>query len=492
MKLTLSKDSLLTAAVDVLVVGVTSPKAAKDDRLARIDRAMNGAVTAAISHGDFKAKTGESVSVQGRGRMKARRVVFVGLGDKPLTEKDARVFAIRAGRIGASEASVALAYPSEDNDTLRSLADGVLNGAYRYTRYLTGARKPKRELKKALILVSPEVAVSGRDAVAAGTTVAEAVNFARDLVNCPPNDLTPTALANAAAEASKEAGIECTVHDKKGIQKLGMNLLLAVNSGSKEEPRFVHMIYKPKNVKSAPKVVLVGKGLTFDSGGLCVKPSGSMLTMKCDMAGAAVTIATVIAAAKLGLPVEVHGIVGSTDNMTGGDAYRPGDVFTSLDGKTVEIINTDAEGRLVLADALAYARELKPDYLIDHATLTGACVVALGDYTAGLFGNNDEAIAKYREAANASGESYWQMPLDSELRDQLKSDIADLKHTGARMGGAITAALFLQEFIGKSTWLHLDIAGPSFLERSHTMMPKGGTGFGVLTAIQFLRSLGSA
>lgn len=489
MKVTLSKESLLTAAVDVLAVGVTSPKTTKDDRLSRIDRAMNGALTAAISHDDFKAKTGETVTVQGRGRLKARRVVLIGLGDKPLTEKDARMFAVRAGRIAMSEASVALDYPSDDPDTLRTLSEGLTTGAYRYTRYLTGTRKPKRELKKALLLVSADAATDGRDAVAQGTMIAESINFARDLVNCPPNDLTATALANAAAEASKEAGIECKVYDKKGIEKLGMQLLLAVNRGSKEEPRFVHMTYKPKEKGTFPKVVLVGKGLTFDSGGLCIKPSGSMVTMKCDMAGAAVTIATVIAAAKLNLPIELHGIVGSTDNMTGGDAYRPGDVFTSLDGKTVEIINTDAEGRLVLADALAYARELKPDYLVDHATLTGACVVALGDYTAGLFSNSDDLLAKYRNAANVTGESYWPLPLDQDLKDQLKSDIADLKHTGSRMGGAITAALFLHEFVGKTTWVHLDIAGPSFLERNHSLMPKGGTGFGVLTALQFLRSL---
>jgi leucyl aminopeptidase len=396
---------------------------------------------------------------------------------------------VRAGRIAMSEGSLAVDYPASDATTLRTLAEGIASGAYRYTRYLTGTRKPKRELKKAALLVTPEIAASERDAVTQGTTVAEAINFARDLVNCPPNDLTPTALAQAAANASKEAGIECKVYDKKGIEKLGMHLLLAVNRGSKEEPRFIHMTYKPKQAGTFPKVVLVGKGLTFDSGGLCLKPSGSMVTMKCDMAGAAVTVATVIAAARLGLPLEVHAIVGSTDNMTGGDAYRPGDVFPSLDGKTVEIINTDAEGRLVLADALAYARELKPDYLVDHATLTGACVVALGDYTAGMFSNDDELLAKYRAAAGTSGESFWPMPLDFDLKDQLKSDIADLKHTGSRMGGAITAALFLHEFVGKSTWIHLDIAGPSFLERGHNTMPKGGTGFGVLTALQFLRSL---
>jgi leucyl aminopeptidase len=209
------------------------------------------------------------------------------------------------------------------------------------------------------------------------------------------------------------------------------------------------------------------------------------------MAGAATTIAVVTLAAQLGLPVEVHGVIASTDNMTGGDAYRPGDVFPSRDGKTVEIINTDAEGRLVLADALAYARELSPTYLVDHATLTGACTVALGAYRAGLFSNDAELTERYKRAAEESGESLWAMPLDEQLKDELKSSIADLKHTGSRLGGAITAALFLREFVGECRWAHLDIAGPAYLEKAHGIMPKGATGFGVLTALQLLRALGT-
>jgi leucyl aminopeptidase len=366
----------------------------------------------------------------------------------------------------------------------------VVTGAYRYTRYLTGSRAPKKQLGKVLVLVDKAAALTAKQAVADGTVTALAVNFARDLVNCPPNDLSATVLANHAVERSKIAGVQCKVWDKKGIEKLGMPLLLAVNRGSKEEPRFVHLTYKPKDANAkTPKVVFVGKGLTFDSGGLCLKPSASMLEMKMDMAGAATTIATVTAAAELGLPVEVHGIVASTDNMTGGDAYRPGDIFPSRDGKTVEIINTDAEGRLVLADALTYARELAPTYLIDHATLTGACTVALGGYRAGLFANDNELAERYKRAAEASGEAFWQLPLDEDMKDELRSPIADLKHTGSRLGGAITAALFLQEFVGSCRWVHLDIAGPAYAEKVHGALPKGATGFGVLTALQFLREL---
>jgi leucyl aminopeptidase len=248
------------------------------------------------------------------------------------------------------------------------------------------------------------------------------------------------------------------------------------------------MSYKPKG-GGKKRVVFVGKGLTFDSGGLCLKTAEGMLDMKNDMAGAAATVAIVLAAARLELPVEVHGVVASTDNMTGGNAYRPGDVFPSRDGKTVEIINTDAEGRLVLADALAYARALQPDFLVDHATLTGACLVALGNFRAGLFSNDDALRMAYEKAATQSGEHFWAMPLDEDLRDQLKSSIADLKHTGSRYGGSITAALFLREFVGKSRWVHLDIAGPAYLPETRGMHPKGATGFGVLTALELLRNL---
>jgi len=278
------------------------------------------------------------------------------------------------------------------------------------------------------------------------------------------------------------------VWNKARIEKEGMNLLLAVNKGSAIEPRVIHVVYKPARPKK--KVVFVGKGLTFDAGGLCIKPAGSMMDMKCDMAGAASTLGIVFAAARLKLPVEVHAVVGSTENMTGAKAYRPGDVYKSLEGKTVEVVNTDAEGRLVLADVLTWAvRKLKPDYMIDHATLTGACMVALGPWRAALYTDDDELASKYLDAAEGEGESFWRMPLDSDLRSTLKSSIADLKHIGGRYGGSITAALFLKEFVDETTWMHLDIAGPAFVERSHDRLPKGGTGFGVATGVRFLEGL---
>jgi leucyl aminopeptidase len=490
MKITLSNDSPQTTSTDWLVVPVAGKKPMQDATLQKLDRAMGGALAALLKDESFEAKLGKTLSIQARGKLRAKHLLIVGLGAGVPSEATVRLLGVKAGRAAISHGSLCVVAPSTDPAMLRALADGVLTGAYRYTRYLTGTRAPKRQLLKASLLLDKKPSVEQKHAVIEGGLVAGAVNFARDLVNCPPNDLSATQLADQAAERARAVGIECKVWDKKGIQKLNMPLLLAVNRGSYEEPRFIHLTYKPKNAApNLPRVVFVGKGLTFDSGGLCLKPAGSMLDMKCDMAGAATTIATVTAAAELNMQVEVHGIIASTDNMTGGNAYRPGDVFPSRDGKTVEIINTDAEGRLVLADALAYARELNPTYLIDHATLTGACMVALGSYRAGMFSNDDQLLELYKQAADTSGEQFWPMPLDEDLREELKSSIADLKHTGSRMGGAITAGLFLREFVGESRWAHLDIAGPAFLEKAQGTLPKGGTGFGVLTALQFLRHL---
>ncbi|MET0390454.1 MAG: leucyl aminopeptidase [Polyangiales bacterium] len=493
MKITLSNDSLPSVAADWLVIPASGAKPLTDPLLQKLDRTLGGVITAHVKEASFEAKRGNTlhVSMAGRGdQLRAKHVLIIGLGDNVSSEASMRLFGVKAGRAALNSTSLAVVSPSTDPALLRALADGVGTGAYQFTKYLTGSRAPKKQLAKATILLERKPSAEQKHAIEEGAIVAAAVNFARDLVNSPPNDLTATALAEAAKEQSKAAGIECKVWDKKGIDKLGMPLLMAVNRGSHEEPRFIHITYKPKpSPNGTQRVVFVGKGLTFDSGGLSLKPGASMIDMKCDMAGAAMTIATIVAAAQLKLPVEVHAVVGSTDNMTGGDAYRPGDVFPSRDGKTVEIINTDAEGRLVLADALAYARDLAPHYLIDHATLTGACTVALGGYRAGLFSNDEQLLEAYRQAGETTGEQFWPLPLDEDLRDELKSSIADLKHTGSRLGGAITAALFLREFVGDCRWAHLDIAGPAFLDKAQGSLPKGGTGFGVLTALQFLRGL---
>jgi leucyl aminopeptidase len=491
MKIQLSSDSVTNVTVDILAIGVRARGAKGDEHVQRLDKAMKGSLLRHMDDEDFKGQRGEVLKVPSRGRVRAGWILLVGLGgDAGPSAGDARLVGVQAAMAAKKQRTVAVVPTEGGAGAVRAAADGLMVGAYRYTQYLTGSRRPKGGVRSAMVLVDDAKDEGLRRAVEQGRVLGDSINFARDLVNAPPNDLNPPALANIAQERSELFGVTCTVWNKKQIEQAGMHLLMAVNRGSAIEPRFIHMHYKPADVKGpVPSVCFVGKGLTFDSGGLCLKPPKSMLDMKCDMAGAAVTVAVVLAAARLGLPVEVHGIVGSTENMTGSHAYRPGDVFPSLDGKTVEIINTDAEGRLVLADALAYARKLGSDYLVDHATLTGACMVALGPWRAGLFSNDDELARRYEGAASASGEPYWRLPLDDDLQEGLKSDVADLKHTGESHGGAISAALFLREFIGKSKWAHLDIAGPSFQDRPHGIHPKGGTGFGVMTAVQFLEGL---
>jgi leucyl aminopeptidase len=290
-------------------------------------------------------------------------------------------------------------------------------------------------------------------------------------------------MAEAAQRVAKENGLKIEVFDSKEIQRRGMHLLSAVGQGSVHEPRFVHMSYIPKG-PSKKRLAFVGKGITFDSGGISIKPAAGMGEMKHDMSGAGNMVGLMAAVAALQPPVEVHAFMACAENMPDGKAYRPGDVWGSLDGKSVEIINTDAEGRLVLADALAYARTFDPDLLVDNATLTGACVVALGNTCSGFYASNDETASEFTAAVKQAGEQMWRMPLLEELKEQLKSDVADLKHTGDRWGGSITAALFLREFIGDTkNWIHADIAGPATAERPAGWSPKGATGHGVLTYI---------
>jgi leucyl aminopeptidase len=486
MKITVTSDKLASLAVDLVVVGTNSVKAEKNPPLKSLDAALGkGQLEKLFKDEGFKAKRGHTFRIQAPSRMKARWVVVVGLEGVEGEAERAFHLAAAAVRACRGQKSVAVFLGDDGAISVQHATEGALSAAYRYTAHRTkkpdDARGPK-----SVALVVDQVSAEQKKAITAGKTIAEAIAFARDLVNAPPNELHPVRMAEIAAEDAQARGYSVEVWGKDDLEALGMDLFLAVNKGSAIEPRMIHVAHRPKNAKK--RVVFVGKGLTFDSGGLCIKPAGSMIDMKCDMAGAATTLGIVQAAARLNLPVEVHGVIGATENMTGPHAFRPGDVYRSFLGKTVEVINTDAEGRLVLADVLAWAtKELSPDYVIDHATLTGACMIALGSYRAALFSTDDALAESYLAAAE--GEDFWRLPLDPALRSQLDSSIADLKHTGSRYGGTITAALFLKEFVGDAKWMHLDIAGPAFLERAHGRHPKGGTGFGVATGVRFLRSL---
>jgi leucyl aminopeptidase len=474
---------------DALIVGVFAGAIADSDALLALEDALGGGLLSHLKVSEFDGKLEQQVDLPTFGRVKARRLLIVGLG--PKAEVDAaRVRAALASAVRAAQSSttksIALVLP-EPLPPLRAVGEGVVLGAYRFSRYFTGERKPKAELAKVSVLVSGKPTAEQKKQLELGVAVGHAVGIARDAVNEPPNELYPETLAQIAQGIGKEHGFKVKVLDKKGILAAGMHLHYAVGQGSTNEPRFIHLSYVPKKKKK--KVVFVGKGLTFDSGGLCIKPAAGMGEMKSDMAGAAAVLGLMAAVGVTKPDIELHVLVGAAENMPDGSAYRPADVFSSLDGKTVEIINTDAEGRLVLADALAYAVGLKPDVIVDAATLTGAALVALGKTCSAYYATDDKLASMLDAAAREAGESFWRMPLLEELSEQLKSDVADLKHTGDRWGGSITAALFLREFVGKVPWVHCDIAGPVLAERARGMYPKGGTGHAVLTFLHFVDRL---
>ena len=415
-------------------------------------------------------------------------MVVHGLGDlAKLGPADLRTFAAKAARHANSDKAkrLVLGVPDGLQAHLGEIVQGLELGAYRFTKYMTGDRKPKAELTQVTICIPGDIPKDVKAVVERAQIVAAGVNLSRDLSNEPPNELYPDTLSAAAKVAAKDANLEIQVFDFKEIQKRGMKLLQAVGQGSERKPCMVHFTHKPANAKR--RIAIIGKGITFDTGGISIKPAAGMGEMKHDMSGAANVVGLMYIIGKLRPDVEIHGILAAAENMPDGNAYRPGDVWGSLDGKSVEIINTDAEGRLILADALAYARALEPDLMIDNATLTGACVVALGNSCSGWYANNEATAEEFQVAVKDGGEQMWRMPLIEDLKDQLKSDSADIKHTGDRWGGSISAALFLREFIGNvPNWVHCDIAGPAMGDRIRGWDPKGGTGHGILTFLALI------
>jgi leucyl aminopeptidase len=493
IKLSLSSTEPLSIAADLLVIGVPEGASPKEGILGELAQRLGPGVAKVLKREEFTGKKDQSVEIHGTDGVKAGKILIIGLGKEALTDVDVRLLAARGARsaLVAKASSLSLVVPAGVAGGVRAAAEGVVLGAYRFTKYLTGDRVPKTQLEKATLAVDGKIDKAAKDALALGQEVGEAVCIARDLINEPPNELYPEKLADAAVEVCKSRGLAVKVLDRAGIEKKGMKLFIAVGRGSRRDPRMVHMTYTPAT-PAKKKIVFVGKGLTFDTGGICIKPAAGMEEMKGDMGGAANVIALMAAVAAVKPDVEVHGLIGCAENMPDGDAYRPGDIFGSLDGKTVEIINTDAEGRLVLADVLAYGRELKPDLMVDNATLTGACVVALGPTVSAYYTNREEAAERFRKAAKEAGEAMWHMPLVEDLREGLKSDWADLKHVADRWGGSITAALFLREFVGETPWVHVDIAGPSMANKAYNVFAKGGTGHGVLTYLRLIDGLASS
>jgi leucyl aminopeptidase len=494
-KLEFSPANPLEVSVDLLVLTCPEREQDSEPAIAAADRALGGALRQAIADERFTGKAGQTLSVHTLGRLPAKRLALLGCGAGALAARDLLALGGRATRLaksaGARSAAIAAPGATREPTSLGALAEGATLGLYQFTKYLKGERATPAALETLTILAPAAVEDSAITAAfARADSTARAVARARDLVNEPAGTLTPSHLAATAGEWAGAAGLSIEVLDRAACRELGMGLYLAVAQGSTEEPRFIHLAWKPAGARR--RVVLVGKGVTFDSGGLSLKTNEGMLDMKTDMAGAAAVLAAAVAVGEEKLPIEVHALAACTENMPSGSSYKLGDVLTSMAGKTVEINNTDAEGRLTLADALTFGLRLEPDVIVDLATLTGACVVALGPHVAGVMSNDESLAREWLDAASASGEDMWRMPLPPRLVEQLKSEVADMRNTGERWGGALTAGLFLKEFVGDKPWVHVDIAGPSSADKEHAHTSKGGTGFGVATLLAFLRRTAAA
>lgn len=479
------------ARADLLVYAVYEGKNSGNSAYDAAAKALGKGFNTALKNREFTGKTGSTCALQ---CLDTGGILVAGLGDSDgVSPLDWLNLAGTAARTGESQGakSVALFLPDTEaplDGIVELISRGAVMGTYRFDAYKSKAQEPK--IRKLQIgLGSGKLDAANRKALNAsasrGAIVGEGVCTARDLVNEPPSELYPETFADKAKAIGAEHGLKVKVMGPTQLKKMGANLIMAVGQASTQLPRLVHMSYEPKLAKDRKKkpIVFVGKGVTFDSGGLCLKPAAGMMDMKMDMGGAAAVTGAMHAIARLKPNVPVHGILSCAENMPAGNSYRLGDVVKGMSGTTVEINNTDAEGRLVLADALHYATALKPELIVDLATLTGACVVALGNYTVGLFSNSDELAGDLLLHSDNAGEHFWRMPLNERLKDSLKSDIADTKNTGERAGGSISAALFLKGFVGDNTWAHLDIAGPAFGSSNSGASTKGGSGVGVATLV---------
>jgi leucyl aminopeptidase len=480
LSVTLSTAKPTTARADALILGIRG----EEDK---------GDLAATLDLLGFTGEKGQTVTFPAGDAAKTSLIVAVALPEEP-TAEDLRRATARGVRAVKNATSLAIALHPEGVDEVEAIAEGVALGAYTYETYKTkkkgDAKKPK--LKSAVILSPFARQTTATKAVERAATVAEAVNIARDWVNTPPGDLRPADFAEAIT-AHAGTDVKVSVWDEKRLAKEKCGGILGVGQGSDSPPRLVALTYAPAN--AVTHLALVGKGITFDSGGLSIKPGASMQTMKLDMAGAAAIVAATVAIARLGLPIKISAFACIAENMPSGGATRPGDVLTMRSGATVEVHNTDAEGRLVLADGLALATEAKPDRIVDVATLTGACVVALGELTSGILSNDEEFSETVFAASKAAGESMWPLPITEEMKGKVNSSsIADLRqHNPKPYGGTLFAAAFLREFVKDIPWVHLDIAGPSFNEGGAVdYTPVGGTGTGVRTLVRLATELAGA
>jgi len=482
---------------DAIIVNFFEGMKSPDGDITAVDKALDGAITQLISQGEIKGKLNEITLVHSLGKLPAARVVVVGLGKQSelsldkvrgaagetcrwLRQRDVGSVATTAQGTGINNIS--------PEDSAQAITEGALLGLYLFRKHMTREDDKPGELKQLLIVGSDKAKIQLEKGSAKGKVLAEATNLARDMVNEPANYMTPTHMAEIAMKLAQSHGLEATILDQKKMAELGMGALLGVAQGSQQPPKFIVLQYKGGD-SAKTNVALVGKGITFDSGGISIKPSEKLEEMKGDMAGGAAVMAAISAIAQLKPKINAMAVIPATENLPSGSALKPGDILTAMNGKTIEIISTDAEGRLILADALSYAKKLGAEFIVDVATLTGACLVALGGITTGAFANNQNLMDRVTAAGAKAGEYIWQMPMYDEYKEQNKSDVADVKNVGGRYAGAITAAKFLAEFINDTPWVHLDIAGTSLSEKDRGYTVKGATGVPVRTLVNLALSL---
>lgn len=501
MKLELARTAPAEAEADLLVAfaadqNTSKDKGAKPDvALLTSDERLKRAASGVLDGMEFKAKANETLLLHEPQGLKAARLLAVGLGaSSKATLHDLRKAAGVAVRFAKTRGLRSLAFLPPPNfdaaESARAIAEGAVVADFDSDTYRTD-RKDSAIASLAVLALDGERETVARS-LREGAIIAESQNFARTLINEPSNRMTPTILGQRAAEMAAEFGLSCEVHSADKLRELKMGAFLGVAQGSDEPPALIVMRYEPADAPTEPVLGLVGKGITFDSGGLSLKPADSMEKMKYDMAGGASMLAAMRAIAQLKPRVRVICVICATENMVSGKAQKPGDVQIAMSGKSIEVLNTDAEGRLVLADGLFYARQLGATHLINAATLTGAVAIALGQVNAGVFSNDEPTYERFVKALEKSGEKFWRLPIDDEYRDQIVSSIADIRNTGlTRYGGATNAAMFLREFVGETPWVHLDIAGMAWLDADKPWIARGPSGIAVRSIIEWVRGFGA-
>lgn len=499
MKISVKRSRPASTAADLLAVplwqAISLPLTGA---LAQLDTYMEGQIGDYIESGDFSGSLNSTLLCRSRGRIKSPRLLLVGLGKAESFTIDclrqvSAVAVTTARKLGV--ATVAILPPAVDDgfaDVGQACAEGALLGLYRLKKYKTETPDDEKDNLRELQLLAS--GGSSQQALSRGSErgkiLADAVRMARDLINSPANAVNPSVLAETAKSIAKQTTLRCRVINQAEMKKFGMGCLLGVAQGSAQPPVLILLEHKPTGRAAQAPIALIGKGITFDSGGISIKPAANMEDMKMDMAGGAAVLGTMQALAQLNYPGHVVGLVPASENLPSGSAVKPGDILRAMSGKTVEVINTDAEGRLVLADAISYAVEkLKPARIIDLATLTGAVVVALGSHATGMMGTDEPMMERLRVAGEASAERVWPLPMFDAYSKQIKSDIADIKNTGGREAGSITAGAFLKEFVAETPWVHLDIAGTAWTREGKPYVPKGATGFGIRLLVEALQAV---